>query len=242
MKKAVIIWGGWEGHKPEQIANVFKNILEEDNFEVRISNSLKTLEEKEYLNSVDLLVPIWTLGELENIQSKNVIHAVADGMGIAGCHGGFCDAFRNNVHWQFMTGGNFVGHPGDDEVEYMVNISNPENPIVDSLSDFMVKSEQFYLHFDPAVEILATTRFPTVTWYHSTNKPVDMPVVWTKMWGLGRVFYNALGHNADIFDIPEARTIMRRGFIWAAAGKEKVLREGLTSDIYRSKKNNRKQK
>jgi hypothetical protein len=58
------------------------------------------------------------------------------------------------------------------------------------------------------------------------------------MRGLGRVFYNALVHHADNFDIPEARTIMRREFIWAAAGKERVLREGLTSEIYRSNKKN----
>jgi len=49
--------------------------------------------------------------------------------------------------------------------------------------------------------VLATTRFPSVKWYHSTNGEVDMPVVWTKRWGHGRVFYNALGHHEEIFDI-----------------------------------------
>jgi type 1 glutamine amidotransferase len=32
------------------------------------------------------------------------------------------------------------------------------------------------------------------------------------------VFYNALGHQAAIFEIPQARELMRRGFLWAARG------------------------
>ena len=42
----------------------------------------------------------------------------AAGCGIAGCHGGMCDAFRQDVEWQFMTGGQWVSHPGGDGVEY----------------------------------------------------------------------------------------------------------------------------
>jgi type 1 glutamine amidotransferase len=90
------------------------------------------------------------------------------------------------------------------------------------------------MHVDPVVEVLATTRFPTVTWYHSSNGVVDMPVVWTKRWGVGRVFYNSLGHNAQIFDIPEALELMRRGFLWAAEGKEIAAREGLSRQLYES--------
>ena len=64
----------------------------------------------------------------------------------------------------------------------------------------------------------ATTRFPApgVDGPHVKNGPVDMPQVWTKYFGEGRVFYNALGHHADTFDVPEAMELMRRGFRWAA--------------------------
>jgi type 1 glutamine amidotransferase len=90
---------------------------------------------------------------------------------------------------------------------------------VEGISDFKVVSEQYYVHIDPAIEVLATTRFPSVVWYNSANGEVDVPVLWTKKWGHGRVFYSSLGHHADIFDIPEARETMRRGMLWAAAGK-----------------------
>ena len=31
-KKAVIVWGGWEGHEPKQCVDVFAPILEEEGF------------------------------------------------------------------------------------------------------------------------------------------------------------------------------------------------------------------
>ena len=157
----------------------------------------------------------------------NVSEAVSRGTGLAGCHGGMCDAFRSNVLWQCMTGANWVSHPGGDGVNYTVEIIDPEHELVAGIGNFDVASEQYYLHVDPAVEVLATTRFPTVTWYHSPNGAVDMPVVWTKRWGLGRGYYNSLGHHADIFDIPEALELMRRGLLWAAEGKEIALEQGL---------------
>ena len=100
---------------------------------------------------------------------------------------------------------------------------------MEGIEDFKVCSEQYYLHTDPAVQVLATTRFPLVWEYNITNPPVDMPVVYTKMWGLGRVFYSSLGHHDDVFDkSPAAAEIMRRGFLWAAESKEIAKREGKT--------------
>ncbi len=95
------------------------------------------------------------------------------------------------------------------------------------MKDFTVKSEQYYLHVDPAVEVLATTRFPISDGPHAANGAVDMPVAWTKRWGIGRVYYNSLGHVANIVDMPEVKEMMRRGFLWTAEGKENAARQGL---------------
>lgn len=221
-KKALIVWGGWDGHQPDQVAEIFKGILEEENFQVEASNTLEAYADTEKLKSLDLIVPHWTMGRIENKYALNISEAVMAGVGLAGCHGGMCDSFRNNVDWQFMTGGNWVAHPGNDGVEYMVNIKHSTSPLLEGISDFKVVSEQYYLHFDPAVEVLATTRFPVVHGPHSANKSVDMPVVWTKRWGLGNVFYSSLGHQANIITMPEVTLIMRRGFLWAAEGKKRA--------------------
>lgn len=234
MKKALIVQGGWDGHEPVQVADRFKKLLEAEGFEIEVSDTLDAFLDGEKLKTLDLIIPQWTMGKITKEQLTPVIEAVAAGTGIAGCHGGMCDAFRESVEWQFMTGGQWVSHPGGDGVEYAVNLKRCSSPIVEGLEDFTVKSEQYYVHVDPANEILATTRLPVVNWYHSSNGEVDVPVVWTKRWGHGRVFYNALGHHNDVFDHPTALEIMRRGFLWAAEGKEIARKNGLSSEIFQS--------
>ena len=234
-KKAWIFQGGWHGHEPQLTSKRFSDLLVKNGYETEIFDSLTPLEDEEKVMQLDLLVFCWTMGEISGPQMKSVSKAVGAGVGLAGCHGGMCDAFRNDTNWQFMTGGQWVSHPGGDGVEYTVNIRRGTSPLVEGLEDFTVKSEHYYLHVDPAIEVLATTRFPNdnVTYYHSANKPIDMPVIWTKYWGLGRVFYNSLGHHDDVFvNSPNAEILMERGMVWAAGGKEYSEKNGLTVDRY----------
>ncbi len=233
-KKALIVWGGWDGHEPRQIAEVFADMLKKEEFEVEVSDTLESFADESKLKQLDLIVPVWTMGELSKELANPVIEAVADGVGLAGCHGGMCDAFRRSVEWEFMTGGTWVSHPGGTEPTYTVYFKQGSSPLVDGLEDFEVHSEQYYLHVDPAIEVLATTRFPTVNWYHASNGPVDMPVIWTKRWGVGRVFYCSLGHHADIMKMETPAEIMRRGFLWAAEGKRIAREKGLDASQYRS--------
>ncbi len=220
MKKALIVQGGWDGHEPKLVSTRIANTLREEGFEVEVFDTLEPFEDADKLNELDLIVPCWTMGTISNVQAKNVVLAVANGVGIAGCHGGMCDAFRNNVDWQFMTGGNWVAHPGNNKITYTVDIASNTSPLVEGIESFEVTSEQYYLHVDPAIEVLATTRFPIAPGYHTANKPVDMPVVWTKMWGKGRVFYTSLGHVDAVFaNVPQSYEILRRGMLWAAESK-----------------------
>jgi type 1 glutamine amidotransferase len=231
-RKALILQGGWEGHEPQKIAGRFKMYLETENFEVSVVDSLEVLQDLERLKALDLFVPVWTMckEDLPKPYFEPIAEAVGSGVGLAGCHGGMCDAFRNNVLWQFLTGANWVAHPGCDGTKYRVNITSKSNPLTEGIKDFEVSSEQYYLQVDPANEVLATTRFPTVKWYHSANGEVDVPQVWTRRWGHGRVYYNALGHHNDVFDLPEAWEMMRRGLLWAADGKRLAVEQGLSAD------------
>ena len=215
MKKALIVYGGWPGHDPEGLKEVFSDVLTKENFDVTASDSLDAFLGD--LGGWDLIVPVWTMGSLTSEQEKNVCSAVANGTGLAGCHGGMCDAFRNNVLWQFMTGSQWVAHPGNGGVTYRVRMKRASSsPLIDGIGDFDVTSEQYYLHVDPAVEVLAVTDFALANGEHFSNGIITMPVAYTKMWGKGRVYYNSLGHNRKIFDVPEAREMMRRGFLFAA--------------------------
>lgn len=220
MKTALIFQGGWQGHDPGPVSERFAKVLRENGYDVTVTDTLDTLRDAEYLKTLDLIVPCWTMGEIPSDCCKNVCAAVENGTGIAGCHGGMCDAFRNNTDWQYMTGGQWVSHPGGDGMEYTVKITDRENEIVNGIEDFLVRSEQYYMHVDPVVDVLAVTAFTVKNAFGKNDKIVDMPVVWTKMWGFGRVFYCSLGHSNALFDdVPEALLIMKRGMLWAGEGK-----------------------
>jgi type 1 glutamine amidotransferase len=217
MRKALIVHGGWEGHQPAAVADLFAAVLREDGFDVTVADTLDAFATTD-LRALALIVPVWTMGRITAEQLGPVLDAVKSGVGLAGCHGGMCDAFRDATEWQFMTGGQWVAHPGNDGVRHMVHITEPGrgHEITKGIADFEVASEQYYMHVDPAVKVLATTRFPVADGPHVTNGPVEMPVVWTKMYGRGRVFYDSLGHNAAVVGGEPNLTIMRRGFAWAA--------------------------
>jgi len=212
-RSALMVWGGWEGHEPKQCVEIFAPILREQGFRVEISDTLDAYLDAARMKSLSLVVPVWTMGTITNEQATGLLEAVKGGVGIAGWHGGMADSFRNNTEYQFMVGGQWVAHPGG-VIDYDVRIVNREDPITRGLADFHMKSEQYYMHADPANEVLATTTFDgsRCPWIAGTV----MPVVWKRRWGAGRVFYSSLGHVARDFDVPEAREIVKRGMLWAS--------------------------
>ncbi len=207
MPKALIVWGGWDGHEPKQVAEILAGQLRKNKFEVEVSATLDSFLDEAKLAELSLIVPIWTMGKITGDQLKNVLAAVQNGVGIAGLHGGMGDAFREACDWQFMVGGQWVAHPGGI-IDYRVHILDHADPITAGLGNFNMHSEQYYMHVDPSNHVLATTTFEC--------NGCTMPVVWKRMWGKGKVFYSSLGHVAKDLDVPEALTIMTRGMLWAA--------------------------
>jgi type 1 glutamine amidotransferase len=215
MKNALMVWGGWEGHEPRQTVERFAPFLKESGFDVRIESSMDVYTDADYMNSLSLVVPIWTMGSISPEQEKGLLAAVQSGVGLAGWHGGTGDAFRNSTSYQWMVGGQWVAHPGNI-IDYTVQISNVDHEITRGLNDFAMKSEQYYMHTDPGNKVLATTTFSGehegADWIAGTV----MPVLWTRMWGQGRVFYSSLGHVSSDFEVYEAAETVRRGMLWAA--------------------------
>lgn len=212
MKQALIVWGGWHGHEPEQCAHIVRDMLLRNGYEVRLATQTAAFADPQ-LAQLDLIVPIFTMSKIEKDECANLTAAVRSGVGLAGFHGGMCDAFRDSVDYQFMTGGQWVAHPGG-VIDFRVNIGRPDDPVMAGLGDFDYRSEQYYMHVDPANEVLASTTFGAAhaPWIDG----VVMPVVWKRRHGQGRVFYSALGHVAAEFQVPEMRTILERGMLWAA--------------------------
>ena len=215
MKKALIVAGVWDGHEPEQCAELFAAELRNRDYEVEVSDTLDVYLDVEKLSQLSLIVPLWTMAEISEAQFKGLSDAVKSGVGLGGFHGGMCDSFRGNIDYQWMTGGQFLSHPGNIK-PYRVNIAEIDNEITRDIEDFEIVSEQYYMMTDPGNRVLATTTFVNgledAPWVENTV----MPVVWTKMWGSGRVFFSSLGHVAKDFDLPQAREITVRGMLWAS--------------------------
>lgn len=214
--KALVVYGGWDGHQPKEVAAIYSSMLERNGFAVTVSDTLDAYATED-LSTYRLIVPIWTMGTITPEQLNPLLAAVKGGVGLAGCHGGMCDSFRAETEYQFMTGGQWVSHPGDNGVTYTIDIRVPDHFITSgSPNTFTVVSEQYYMHVDPAVHVLATTRFPVADGPHVRNGVVDMPVVWTKWYGDGRVSYNGLGHDTTVVSQPEVLRLLERGCLWAA--------------------------
>jgi type 1 glutamine amidotransferase len=208
-----MVWGGWEGHEPEQATAVFAPLLREAGLHVDVVSGLEVYTDADRLRRYHLIVQCVTMSTITAEQERGLLEAVRGGIGFGGWHGGMLDSFRQNTNYQFLTGAQFVAHPGGVR-DYTVQISDQRHPITTGLPDFAMHSEQYFMHVSPDNQVLATTTFDgfEAPWVAGAV----MPVAWTRPWGNGRVFACALGHVAADFAVPEARELVRRGLLWAA--------------------------
>ncbi len=227
-KKALFVHGGWDGHEPAKCRDLFVPWLQATGFEVVVSDSQAPYADRTLMDSLDLVVQVWTMGTIAVEPLAGLLAAVKRGVGIAGWHGGLGDAYRNEAEYRYMVGGDWVAHPGNI-IDYSVEIIDHEDEVTAGLSHFKVRSEQYLMHVNPNIKVLATTTFsgahdPWIDGY-------TMPVVWKKVYGRGRVFYTSLGHTRDVFDIPEALAIMQRGMLWASRSRHEPT-PNLVSPVY----------
>ena len=151
------------------------------------------------------------MGQINELELDNLLKAVKNGVGFSGAHGGIADSFRNNPSYQFMVGGQWVSHPGG-KVKFIVNILNDELTV--GIMDFELFSEQWYVHFDPNIDIIATTKFDGT--YFPEIDGVIMPVAWKKLYGKGKVFCLTIGHDPNEFTNNEnAWKLLTKGLKWA---------------------------
>ncbi|KFC62475.1 Trehalose utilization [Devosia sp. LC5] len=211
-KKALVVWGGMELHTPERGAHVVRDLLEAEGFSVTVTHDYEALGAAD-VSENDLVVPVITDGQLPREKMAHLVTAIRAGTGLAGYHMGLATSFRDSVAFRYAASCYWVAHPGNI-ITYRVDVSRSDHPIMAGIDSFEHTSEQYYLNYDPAVEVLATTTFSGE--FDPWRKGVVMPVVFTTNHGAGRVFYSSLGHTADELDIPQVRTILKRGLLWAA--------------------------
>jgi len=214
-KTALVVRGGWEGHSPVELTDRYAAELEERGYRVTTSRTLDSYLDAAALAGTDLIVQCWTMGTITEAQLAGLWAAVRAGTGFAGWHGGFIDAFRNAPRYQLITGGQFIHHPREF-VDYEVRPApgRESHPLVAGTGTYAVRTEQYYVHVDPSVDVLAVTDYVEDPEMPEASGRV-MPVVWTRGWGAGRVFATTVGHKPDDHDVPGVRETIMRGLIWA---------------------------
>jgi type 1 glutamine amidotransferase len=217
MTRVLYLYGGWPGHFPYDVADWANGLMAELGFDVEETQDPHVLERD--LTGYDLIVIGWTQAmtteDLTDRAEQRLLDAVRAGTGLAGWHG-MAASFRASLPYHFVTGAAFIEHPGGEgvEVPYRVEIADRGHEVTQGVSDFDVASEQYYMHVDPAVHVLAKTTFTGehLPWLEG----VVMPAAYVKRWGEGRVFYSAVGHLPKDLQIPEHERLVRQGLAWAA--------------------------
>ena len=216
MATVLSLFGGWPGHKPYEIGAWTKALLHELGHTVVESSDIFVLDGD--LSKFDLVIIGWnnalTTEALSAAQESSLRAAVEAGTGLAGWHGAAA-SFRSSLVYHMMLGGDFVEHPAGEGFPkpYTVRITDRDHEVTVGVKDFQVRSEQYYMHVNPNVHVLADTQFdgldlPEVAGHR-------MPQAWVTQWGAGRVFYHAIGHApSDLLD-PDVRRLTAQGISWA---------------------------
>lgn len=226
--KALIVRGGWDGHRPVESTELFVPFLRGNGYEVRIEESPAVYADAGVMAETDLIVQCVTMSEITAEQVAGLRDAVAAGTGLTGWHGGIADSYRASSDYLHLVGGQFVTHPAkaaelraggeeDNYLDYLVNMTGlgRAHPVTAGLADFSLTSEQYWVLTDDLCDVLATTTHPAEDW-QPWHRPVTSPAVWTRQWGRGRIVVTTPGHSLDVLEDPSVRTIIERGMLWAS--------------------------
>ncbi|MBW4717275.1 ThuA domain-containing protein [Saccharothrix obliqua] len=217
MSRLLYLCGGWPGHKPGEVAGWLIPELHQRGFEVELTADPARLGDD--LSEFAAVLLGWTQShpteDLDPAVAERFSASVASGLGVAGWHG-MGASFRASLLYNMIVGGNCVSHPGGEgvRVPYTVRIVHTGHEVTKGVHDFEVASEQYYMHVDPANEVLAETTFTGehIPWIDGHTSPV----AWTRNWGEGRVFYTSVGHYLADLRVPDSTTLLLQGISWAA--------------------------
>lgn len=227
-KTALVVRGGWDGHQPLEATELFIPFLKDKGYDVRVEESTKIYADAEYMAGVDLVMQCMTMTTIEKDEFEGLRTALENGTGMAGWHGGIADSYRNTSDYLHLIGGQFACHPGkhpdeltgeqpDNYVPYTVNMlpAAADHPITRGIGDFDLVTEQYWVLTDDYIDVLATTTQKVREW-DPWHREVTSPAIWTRQWGRGRIFVATPGHNIEILQDSNVRTIIERGLLWAS--------------------------
>ncbi len=227
-RHALVVRGGWEGHRPDDATELFLPFLESEGFTVRIEGSSDAYADADLMERTDLIVQCMSRAQISDEALRGLRAAVANGTGLAGWHGGIVDTYRDQSDYLQLIGGRLATHPARPPAEQKGEVSDcflahtidltdlgRSHEITRGMEDFTLCTEQYWVLHDDLNDVLATTTH-AVAPHQPWRRPVTSPAVWTREWGDGRVFVATPGHALDVLRDANVKRIIQRGLLWAS--------------------------
>jgi len=169
-------------------------------------------------------VVFYTTGELDMNpqQKKDLLSFIHDeGKAFIGLHSA-TDTFYEWPEYGDMVGGYFKDHPWG-VFEAPVIVEDPNFPGMQDFprqfifNDEMYQERNFSRDKTHVIARLDASKLdlsnPRVTPEHRADK--DFPIIWAKIYGKGRIYYNTLGHREETWDRPDVQKMYLEAIKWA---------------------------
>lgn len=127
-------------------------------------------------------------------------------------------AFESWPEFGELLGGRYDGHPWGTVAGTVINEA-PDFPATRHLAPSFAFTDEFYQAKEFSRQRarvllrLDVSKLPPRAEYH--GKDGDMPIVWAKSYGKGRVFYSSLGHDASVWDHRDVQVMYLEALKWA---------------------------
>lgn len=237
--QALIVTGqNTPSHDWRSTTPVLRTILEDTGrFEVRVTEEFRGAG-PETLAPYDVVVLNYYEKKQPGLRwgegaDNALLNFVRGGKGLVVYHFSLA-AFEGWTEFEKMCGGNWRPDHGHHSArhDYTVTVRDAASPIMRGLpATFPEANDELYanLAWQPAgsFHVLATawdehSRYKSGEKQPLTGPGADEPLLWTVNYGAGRVFVDALGHDAEAMKNAGFVTTLARGTEWAATGKVTV--------------------
>jgi len=207
----VIGGGSKEFHDFSVMGPIFKEFLEKLGMKITLTEDLDMFLTKNIRKFHVILC--YTMGrEINPEQEKGLLNAIVgapwgdtgDPKGFVGVHCASC-SFLNSQEYLRMLGGKFLTHPPSGEI-FNFKVTKTDHPVMEGINDFSLKDELYLFEAYPPYDLLISSEY----------KGFSRPVTWVKPYGLGRVFYTALGHGEEQIKSKIFQTIITNAIYWTA--------------------------
>lgn len=189
-------------------SRVFEVTTTEDLFEFTAGN----------LGRYDI-VAFYTTGELPMSDTQRIalLDFVQSGRGFIGIHSA-TDTFYQWPDYLQLIGGYFDGHPWHQTVR--VQVADPSNALVSFLGPSLELNDEIYQirDFDErGSHVLLRLDEASVDLTRSGvhRRSYGWPLAWTRLFGQGRVFYTALGHEAGVWQDARYQRLLLNAILWS---------------------------